>query len=43
MNASKPVRRNGEPQGGLYVLSALVFALLYGLPVLVYLLDGTPR
>ena len=43
MNASAPVRKNGETQGGIYVLSALVFALLYGLPVLVYLLDSTPR
>lgn len=40
MKTSVSVRKNGENQWGLYLLSTLVFALLYGLPVLVYLLDG---
>ena len=40
MKTSASVRKDGESQKGLYLLSALVFAFLYGLPVLVYLLDG---
>jgi hypothetical protein len=43
MKPKTRVGKNGESQSGLYLLSALVFALLYGLPVLVYLLDGTPH
>lgn len=38
MKTKLPVRKDGESQNELYFLSALIFATLYGLPVLTYLL-----
>ena len=43
MKMRLPVRKHAEPQAGLYLLSALMFAALYGLPLLAYLLGHTQQ
>jgi|RhiMethySRZTD1v2_1073278.scaffolds.fasta_scaffold1283149_2 hypothetical protein len=35
--------KNSEPQGGLYLLAAVIFAVLYGIPLLTSLMAGTPH
>ena len=43
MRTNAHARRNGESETGLYLLSAVMFVVLYGLPLVAYLLEAAQR